>query len=366
LELPPRRCFRRAAGHSLIEFIGVAAVLAVLAATLIPVFIRRTDKTALAKEITEMNTISNALVLQVVRNQHIPDTNDWASTAAQWAFRSGSQILTNSRGFARLYLYDQGGWLGANAGYSQTYTGAVVRPTSVRVAVVSTIANSLPYLNGPISTADFNSVWNDAPHSTPSYLSGQGWTGRPDDLVVARISLDPLFHHLILTTRDTSGMAHYSVQPDNTLGAVPNNGTGWDSYYLHNTPVSLWSGTTTLTNTFLLAGDKGYTWDGGMWQMGPSGASSDNSSLATNYVAQAAQFLGTPIPPNAANGPSAQGVVAAFCTFMYSYTIWANECPHFYTSASSLGQATDYQLLNALAANNGIIDAAAGQNGLLK
>src|SRR5262249_30269803 len=133
---------------------------------------------------------------------------------------------------------------------------------------------------------------------------------------------------------------------------------------LDGTAVSLWSGST-LTNTFILSRDISFTFDQGMWQANLTGASKDNSSTATNFAYQASRFLAAG-DSGVKNGASAQGVLSGMYTFMYAYTIWANECPHFQFSASSQMQQTDFVLLDALAANGGIIDAAAGQNGLLK
>src|SRR6266436_2349719 len=48
---------KRARGHTLIEFIGVAAVLAVLAAALVPVVIRRMDQAAWTKEVNNLGAI---------------------------------------------------------------------------------------------------------------------------------------------------------------------------------------------------------------------------------------------------------------------------------------------------------------------
>src|SRR6266568_3201747 len=62
-----------ARGHTLIEFIGVLAVLAILALALTPVVIRRMDSAAWTKEVNDMTAISNALVLQTLKNYSIPD-----------------------------------------------------------------------------------------------------------------------------------------------------------------------------------------------------------------------------------------------------------------------------------------------------
>src|SRR5439155_22575942 len=113
---------------------------------------------------------------------------------------------------------------------------------------LSTIAIALPYSNGGINSANFSSIWNAANYTKPSFLSS--WTGKGDDLVIQRINLDPLFHHLILTTRDTSTAAGYSVNSSSRY-SVPNTTNGLDSYYLDGTAIGLWSGAT-LTNAFVL------------------------------------------------------------------------------------------------------------------
>jgi hypothetical protein len=104
-----------------------------------------------------------------------------------------------------------------------------------------------------------------------------------------------------------------------------------------------------------------------MWQAQLTGASKNNSTIATNFATQAAIFIKTQTPPNATKGTSAQSVLSAFYGFMYGYSVWANECPHFQSPASGGGvQQADYQFLNFLGANNGLIDSTAGPTGLLK
>ena len=352
-------------GHTLIEMIAVVAVLAILALALTPVVIRRIDRAAWTKEVNDIGSISNALVLQALRNYSIPNETGWAAAAANWTARPVSQISTNNRGFARLFFYESSGWLASQAPYAQTANGTGTNaPLNARMAIVSTIARALPYSNGGINSANFSSIWNAANYTKPSFLSS--WTGKGDDLVIQRINLDPLFRHLILTTRDTSTAAGYSVNSSSVHSAVPNTPTGLDSYYLDGTAIGLWVGAT-LTNTFLLKGDTSFTFDQGMWRSGLSGGGKDNSTPATNFSYQAKLFINTDNVPGGQQGATAQSLLSAFYSFLYGYTIWANECPHFKSSASSPGQQTDYQLLDGLGANSAIIDAAAGkQNGLLK
>jgi hypothetical protein len=361
----------RRVGFSLIEFIGVMAVVAVLATAMAPVFVKRIDRDVWNQEVRELNVISNALVMQILRSNNIPSETTWSALVTNWLTRPASLVSTNTRRNARLFLYDQGAWLNANVPWTQLPSTVLSpAPVGARIALVGSIGPSLPNNNGPITTANFNSIWNAAQGTVPSYLTGLGWAGTADDLVIQRVSIDQLFHHLILTTRDNPSAARYSINTTASSTAVPTTAAGLDSYYLHGTTVGLWdSNGSGLTNSFLLTGDASFTFDGGMWQAQLTGGSKNNTSIATNFAAQAAIFVKTSFPPKAASGTSAQSLLSAFYGFMYGYTIWANECPHFQSPASGQGvQQADYQFLNYLAGgtgNGGLIDATAGVNGLL-
>lgn len=352
---PPLR-----SAFTLIEFIAVLAVVAILAAIIFPVVIRRTDRAAWIKEVNDMTAISNALVLQISRTFTIPGATNWAQSAADWAARPVSQILTNNRGFARLFLYESGGWLAGNVPYTQGSTGTVAA-ANVRIVIVSTIAEALPYTNGAIDTASFNSIWNVAQSAKPSFFST--WTGRGEDLVIQRLNLDSLFHRLVLLNRDpTPSPAAYSINSTNTRLL-----TNWtSSYYLDGTVVGLCSYTLPMYR-FVLGGDVSYAFDAGMWRSTFGGGGKDNSDTAKAFVAQTSAFLSvTNTAAGAARGASSQGSVSAMFAFMYTYSLWANRCPHFYYSGNNQSAATEYLILESLGGNSQIIDAVTGNNGLLK
>jgi type II secretory pathway pseudopilin PulG len=356
---------------SLIEFVGVVVVLALVATALVPAVLKRVDRGAWTKELSDLSSISNALALQVLRNYSIPNQTNWTGAVANWTTRPASQVSTNNRGYARLFFYDSGGWL-TNAPYNQTGagTGAIV-PSGARIAIVSTVAKALPYTNGALSTVNFNSFWNAAQGTVPSYLTSQGWTGKGDDLVIQRVNLDPLFHRLILETRDAPGLGKFTINSTDRAAAVavPNGAAGTNTYYLDGTSVGLWASTSTSTNLtacFALTSDLSLTFEAGAWRKQPIGTGTDNTATAQSFANQAATFISVPPAPGHQGGDT-QGVLSAFYAFMYSYTLWANKCPHFEFIGNNT-QDADYQILDALGANSsGIIDQAAGsQKGLLK
>jgi prepilin-type N-terminal cleavage/methylation domain-containing protein len=356
-------------GFSLIEFVGVMAIIAIMAATIAPMAVRQTDKSALSKEAATMSTISNALALQVIRNKAIPDETTWTNVAATWAMHPASQISVNDRGFARAFLIDSGGWFtnyAAGSYYTQTSSGTSPRPASARAMIVSTIARGLPLSSGRPTSGDFNDIWNTPPLKKPSTWTG--WNGSGEDLTIQRFNVDSLFHRLILVNRDNSTQPAFSIDSTSALSKVPvvHNSTPPDPYYLDGTVVSLWVGSI-LTNSFVLNSDISFIFDGGMWRaqlVGPVASSSSSGGAATNFSAFANAFINTPTSNNKGTDP--MGVLTGFASFMYAYTIWADECPHFQTAASGYPQTTDYVILGAI---EGLLDKAIGytdSSGLLK
>ena len=364
------------AGHTLIEMIGVVAVLVILALALTPVVIRRMDRAAWSKEVTDMAAISNALVLQALRNYSIPSETGWAAAAAKWTERPVSQISTNNRRFARLFLYESGGWLASKVPYTQTTNGTGTNvPLKIRIVLVSTIAKALPYTNGAIDSANFNSVWNATNYTKPSFFSS--WKGKGDDLVIQRINLDSMFHRLILINRDgTNSPAAFSINSTNVLSATnsvlgwssfpPNSQSIWSSYYLDGTVVGLCANTVP-GYRFVLNGDLSYVFDANLWRAQLAGGGTDNSAVAQTFANQAGTFLATANYSGSHQGADTQGVLSAFYTFMYAYSIWANKCPHFQYTGNS-AQAVEFKILDVMGqqGNSGIIYTATGTGGLLK
>src|SRR6516164_8866761 len=104
----PRAASGALLAFSLIEFVGVMAVVAIVTAMAAPLVVRQADKSVLATEVTELSSISNSLWLQIVRNKAVPDETTWDTVAASWMARPTTQIRTNPRGFQRAFVSDSG------------------------------------------------------------------------------------------------------------------------------------------------------------------------------------------------------------------------------------------------------------------
>src|SRR3954470_17169118 len=98
LTLDPSKSWRRkSGGFSLIEFIGVLTILALIAAAAGPTFIKRIDYAAKTSEKDVLTSLTNALVTGCLANNVIPVATNMPTTIAQALNCNASQVLTNAR-----------------------------------------------------------------------------------------------------------------------------------------------------------------------------------------------------------------------------------------------------------------------------
>ncbi len=358
---------------SLIETVGVLAIMAILAAALAPVVIRQIDRAALSKETTDMGAISNALVLATLRTKTLPDETTWSNVAADWLSRPSIQIGVTPRHFNRIFLVDDSGFLGnypAGSPYTQDINGTgATGPASARVMLISTIANGpLPLASGRPGSTAFNDIWNTLPNAKPS--SWSSWKGDGYDLVIERMDFQPLFHHLILVNRDYD---QYPPGPDVSIDAstttnpgLTTNGMGWNSWYLDGTVVGLDDTNAVPVTRYVLRQDMSYVFEDGAWR-GYIGGNGGNDTLASDFDKLAHLFMSNAWYTGSHMGGNQFAAVTAMFTFMGAYTMWANECPEFWEhGASSAQNVPEYQCLDTIGAKNALLDTITGTGGLLK
>src|ERR1051326_8370898 len=195
-------CAPRSGGFSLIELIGVLAVIAILAAALAPSFVRPMDKTAGDSESAALKSIGDAFQQSILRTRYIPSEADWATAVAtEWGVDTAA-VTINARRQPRFFLIDPNlSIAGAGLPYRQTNSGAVNFPSSPRVMILSSVGNPLPagIVSGVATAANFTNIWNAADGAVPAGAPAfSGWAGGGDDLKVQRVDLSPLFVRLQL------------------------------------------------------------------------------------------------------------------------------------------------------------------------
>jgi type II secretory pathway pseudopilin PulG len=351
-------------GFTLIETIGVLAIVAILAAVLLPSVVKQVDRAAWVRESGDLSSISNALIMSILTSKTIPDASGWPAAVASQMAMPVSSITTTPRGITRYFLIDPSLSIkGGGLPYTQTPSGSSTQPSSARVMFVSTIAT--PLKAADLAAAKFNAIWDTPVGQKPS---GWTWTGNADDLRIQRVNITPLFHRLKLVDIASSSIGEFAIDglPSPPSG-VPTGGVGQDAYYLDGTFLSLCDVSGAEQARHIVTGDISFVFDDGAWRLQPDSGVLP-SSLATSYGQDVDNFLASLRSSSAVKGTAQDSVAMILNLYMSAYTSWANDNPCFTSwSASSPNQAAFWAMLQqAQGSIYSTLDTVSGSKGLLK
>src|SRR5262245_44241417 len=240
----------RAGGFTVMELIGVMAIVAMVAAAIFPSVIRRIDQAAGTRETSDLNVIADAYTQYSLRKKNVPGVSTWASNLANHMSLPVASITATPRGYARACLVDMNLSIdGGGLSYTQT-TNGTTKPVSAPVLLISSQAKALPVSSGIPSSAEFNAIW-DAPEGIkPSGSTWASWTGKGDDLRIKKLNLEPLFYQLILVNHDKAAVGRFSIDGSAAFPVPTTN--GWSSYYMDGTAVGLHDASGALQTRYVL------------------------------------------------------------------------------------------------------------------
>ena len=206
-------------GFSLLEMIGVIAIMAILAAALVP-SITATLATADAEaEARNLSQLAEDLRLYVRREARIPTdaTADWSTALTSVASSSSSAMANNRRGYGRVLLFHPdfftvGGDTGGFGGYTQD-TGLGAEPVSPRAMLVSNLRGAAGVSS--LSASQFDAVWEQS--GTPAVVES-------DQVLVERINFAPLFREVLINNGATA-QAAYSLNGGSVSPIPASDGT---------------------------------------------------------------------------------------------------------------------------------------------
>lgn len=322
----PRRGPR--AGFTVVELVGVLAIVAILAGLLAENLLEKMRLAAQETERTSLATLASTLEQYVIRTKSIPAVSALPATLAADLAVATERVANTAQGNPRWIWADPECRIGTNAvgtlSYVQSAQGSTVQPQRLRLVILSSVGAPLPAaVTSPTST-QFAQAWNTVRGSVPEFLSST-WGGRPDDLNVQRVEIGTLFCRVVLENLDGNYDAWYSVDETNNLASIPkltglvsNNRIFW---LVRGTVLNFHYPDQTLQAREYIMDDVGYTFENGRWgrylRYGPNRSSGWFGEMVD-------KFLAAPPPPGATRRyATQQWVIDAMYHFLYCFGQWS-------------------------------------------
>jgi len=190
------------AAFTLIEMIGVLAILTILAGVVTPNILHSIERAEVRAEADTLHALGGQIALYL-RDNAAPPTSavppalpNWTTQLSFYASLNAADILTNKRQMTRLYVPD---------------------PIAInqRSMLISSMRTGLALPAAATISANFQAVWNTVDGTVPAAPGWGAWTAGPggniEYLVIERINLASVYRNELLawsvTLNNASGSA---------------------------------------------------------------------------------------------------------------------------------------------------------------
>ena len=346
-----QRSRRSQLGITLVEVIGVLAILTILAALLVPAVLRQMRHAEQEAEARTMTAIATALEEVVLGQKVLPGTGDWVDWVAPELDRPAQDLATTRSGCARRLVYHPSSAIQPGApARTQTASGFQnLSPGFDRILVVSTLRNAFPDGLDLSSPATFESLWNTEPHQRPA-----GWTAAalpdPDDLHIARLDLSTLMHRVVINNEASSGLpARISLEENGTILSIPMSSppAPWERSFIHGTGLNLHVTeelATPIGSRELINEDRTLYCNDAGWGL-CSGTGPSDWSI---WIAMLCQDFSSADFPTAKNGQRPSAALDELYRALWAYMDWAGA--GFLEGGNNKKQAPDVYVLRSTVA----------------
>ena len=352
--LGPPRAIGPTAAFTLVELIGVVAVIFVLALAVLPAMLRQLDDLERSYEESALASLAGGLRSYVLATRTVPGTNTIATDLANQLGWTVAAVQTNGRGVRRFFIPDPDTRIGTNRTlpYIQTNIPAVSLPTNQptnRFMIVSTLRSVLPPSVFPgcsTNAVAFKNAWEGADGARPTGWSDGDWS----DIMIQRVDLKRLYTQVILnSTALTNGK--FSLDDTNNHRSLPR--IPFTAHLLQGTELGLHTNTGALQFRQIVQGAGGLT-NRAPFYPGPSFVFEKGTWRGKLFLTTASQqrngmdlqgayeiFMSGPLRANA--GSVTQSTLTwNFYNFMSNYVYWAST-----TGGSSFAAAKKAAVTNS-------------------
>ncbi len=197
----------RRSGFTLLEMIGVLAIIGVLATLMAPNAIKAIDRAATRSEAAALGTLADGLRQYLIDNEALPSAASWTADLSPYAELSASSLAANSRSNGRVLIYDPATSPAQRAIFLSSMRSGLALPTAANI-------------NTP---ARFQALWDTADGAIPPTSSWASWSAwnavanAGDYLLIERINLrsvylDELKTSAVAINNTTAGSVSYEIQ----------------------------------------------------------------------------------------------------------------------------------------------------------
>jgi prepilin-type N-terminal cleavage/methylation domain-containing protein len=237
-------------GFSLIEMIGVLAIITIVAAIITPNLARRISRMSGEKEDDALVVLADGLVRYAKTYQTIPGPNTWVTNVAAMTGLPVSAVryFNADPSNARVYLihpeFFPTNAVTADPLWTQTASGAAT-VTNARLLIISAHKSNLalPVSSGRApSAAAFDAIWDwnfDPVTKAPPSGWPTAWNGGGEYLHVQRVNLTPLFYRTTFSNVQFPS-AYPSVQFGSSASVTLNSTSAVGAYYIQSTYLRLY------------------------------------------------------------------------------------------------------------------------------
>jgi len=250
-------------GFTLIEVIGVLAIMAILASAIAPNIVHGIKRAVRDAEDASLSTLAATLRRSVTETHVIPGTPaaEWSGAIEPYLDVPQNSISNNKgTGTRRLISrqtndlggvpYDQGARFSAGGAAQGTLPTAA--PLRARMIFVSDLSGNPP--NGNISNNRFDIIWEQVGNIPNGFQESE-------DVRLARISFAGMFYPVTVNCLSVANVPRWSIDAETAKSL--STGT-FTVYLIEGTRVNLQIGAN-LQSTVVVDGTKGITYDGSVW-----------------------------------------------------------------------------------------------------
>ncbi len=179
----PASRLRQRRAFTLLEMIGVLAILGVLATLMAPNAIKSIDRAAAKAEANLLAGLADSLAAYLVENEALPTVGTWPAALADYAQTSAAGLATNKRQGPRVLVYDPAAAPAERAVFLSSMRSGLALPTAANIN----------------TAARFQDIWDTPDGELPTAASWNGWAAwaavedSGDYLLVQRVNLKSIY-----------------------------------------------------------------------------------------------------------------------------------------------------------------------------